>query len=149
MDNKGTDSKEGCSDWCIVEAECSDLSDLDETLDKLFEEGTDSDISDLIDDGDTVQGNSLELLCQQESEESEQQLSYLKRKYLSPIAVAQPLSRSAVRARRAPTCRLARRRGGWGRCRPVRREPRAGGRPRRRSCGQARRRRPATRPVVP
>lgn len=89
MDNKGTDSKEGCSDWCIIEAECSDLSDLDETLDKLFEEGTDSDISDLIDDGDTVQGNSLELLCQQESEESEQQLSYLKRKYLSPKAIQQ------------------------------------------------------------
>ena len=68
-DNKGTkfDPKEGCSQWCILEAECSDNS-LDGDLEKLFEEGTDTEISDLIDDEDIIQGNSRELLCQQESE---------------------------------------------------------------------------------
>ena len=67
-DDKGTyDPKEGCSDWFVLEAECSDAS-LDGDLEKLFEEGTDTDISDLIDNEDTVQGNSRELLCQQESE---------------------------------------------------------------------------------
>ena len=71
-DNKGTkfDPKEGCSQWCILEAECSDNS-LDGDLEKLFEESTDTEISDLIDDEDIIQGNSRELLCQQESEESE------------------------------------------------------------------------------
>ena len=89
-DNKGTklDPKECCSAWLSLEAECSDSS-LDGDLEKLFDEGTDSDISDLIDDGDAVQGNSRELFCQQESEESEQQTQLLKRKYISPQAVLQ------------------------------------------------------------
>ena len=89
-DNKGTkfDPKEGCSQWCILEAECSDNS-LDGDLEKLFEEGTDTEISDLIDDEDIIQGNSRELLCQQESEESEQQIQLLKRKYLSSQEVLQ------------------------------------------------------------
>ena len=89
-DDKGTklDAKEGCSDWFLVEAECSDNS-LDGDLEKLFEEGTDSDISDLIDDEDAIQGNSRELFCQQESEESELQTQLLKRKYLSPKEVLQ------------------------------------------------------------
>ena len=83
-DHKGIDAKEGCSDWFLVEAECSDTSDLENDLENLFNEGADSDISDLIDDGDIEQGNSRELLCQQEAEESEQQTQLLKRKYLSP-----------------------------------------------------------------
>lgn len=89
-DDKGTkyDPKEGCSDWFVLEAECSDTS-LDGDLEKLFEEGTDTDISDLIDNEDTIQGNSRELLCQQESEESEQQIHWLKRKYISSQEVLQ------------------------------------------------------------
>lgn len=89
-DDKGTkyDAKEGCSEWFSLEAECSDSS-LDGDLERLFDEGTDSDISDLIDDGDAIQGNSRELFCQQESEESEQQTQLLKRKYISPSAVSQ------------------------------------------------------------
>ena len=90
-DDKGTDGpKEGCSSWCLLEAACSDDSDLDDSLEKLFEDGAESDISDLINDDDNAaQGNSRELLCQQESEECEQQIQYLKRKYLSPEAVQQ------------------------------------------------------------
>ena len=89
-DTKGTkfDPKEGCSDWFVLEAECSDNS-LDGDLEKLFEEGNDTDISDLIDDEDTVQGNSRELLCQQQSEESEQQIHLLKRKYFSSQEILQ------------------------------------------------------------
>ena len=89
-DDKGTkfDLKEGCSEWLCLEAECSDSS-LDGDLERLFDEGTDSDISDLIDDGDAIQGNSRELYCQQESEESELQTQLLKRKYISPKAVQQ------------------------------------------------------------
>lgn len=89
-DDKGTiyDPKEGCSEWLCLEAECSDTS-LDGDLERLFDEGTDSDISDLIDDGDAIQGNSRELFCQQESEESELQTQLLKRKYISPKAVQQ------------------------------------------------------------
>lgn len=89
-DDKGTkyDAKEGCSEWLSLEAECSDSS-LDGDLEKLFDEGTDSDNSDFIDDGDAIQGNSRELFCQQECEESEQQTQLLKRKYISPTAVLQ------------------------------------------------------------
>jgi hypothetical protein len=89
-DEKGTnyDPKEGCSEWFDLEAECSDAS-LDGDLEKLFEENTDTDISDLIDNEDTIQGNSRELLCQQESEESEQQIHWLKRKYISSQEVLQ------------------------------------------------------------
>ena len=70
-DNRGTDPKEGCSNWFELEADCSDL---DDDLEKLFDEGTNSDISDLIDDGDavdnaSVQGISRDLFRQQESEE--------------------------------------------------------------------------------
>lgn len=84
--NKGTDNAiEGCSSWCILEAECSDIeNDLETLIEK-----SDSDLSDLIDDGDLEQGNSRELFQQQESEDSEEQLQKLKRKYLSPQAVAQ------------------------------------------------------------
>ena len=53
-DNKGTDAGAGCSDWFLVEADCSDTSDLENDLEKLFNEETDSDISDLIDDGESI-----------------------------------------------------------------------------------------------
>lgn len=86
--NKGTnDAKEGCSDWFILEADCSDIEN---DFEILFNRDTDSDVSNLIDDdGDLEQGNSRELFQQQESEDSEEQLQKLKRKYLSPKAVAQ------------------------------------------------------------
>ena len=85
-DPKGSTSKEGLEDWCIVEAECSDVEN---DLEELFDRDTDSDISELLDDNDLEQGNSRELFHQQESKESEEQLQKLKRKYLSPKAVAQ------------------------------------------------------------
>ena len=84
-DSKGSTSKEGLSEWCILEAECSDV---DNDFEQLFERDTDSDISDLLDDCDLDQGNSLELFHQQECEQSEEQLQKLKRKYLSPKAKA-------------------------------------------------------------
>ena len=89
MADKGTDPKEGCSDWFLVEADCSDI---DDEFEKLFDKDTDSDISDLLDDGDlgdSEVGNPQELLCLQEREESDLQLQQLKRKYLSPKAVLQ------------------------------------------------------------
>ena len=85
-ESKGSTSKEGFDDWCILEAECSDVEN---DLEKLFDEDTDSDISDLLDDNDLEQGNSRELFHQQECQESEEHLQKLKRKYLSPKAVAQ------------------------------------------------------------
>lgn len=83
---KGSTSKEGFGDWCLLEADCSDVEN---DLGQLFERDTDSDISDLLDDTELEQGNSLELFHQQECEQSEEQLQKLKRKYLSPKAVAQ------------------------------------------------------------
>ena len=89
-DNKGTkNAKEGCSKWFIMEAACSDI---ETDLEKLFEDSTDSDISDLIDDENVEQGNSRELFQQQESQNSEEQLQKLKRKYLSPKAAVAQLS---------------------------------------------------------
>ena len=85
-DPKGSTSKEGFGDWCILEADCSDIEN---DMEQLFERDTDSDISDLIDDCDLEQGNSLELFHQQECKQSEEQLQKLKRKCLSPKAVAQ------------------------------------------------------------
>lgn len=87
-DDKGTDPKEGCSEWFLDnEADCSDLEN---DLEQLFDEGPQSNISELIDDDtDVEQGNSRELLRQQEFEESAEQVQKLKRKYFSPKAVQQ------------------------------------------------------------
>ena len=90
-DNRGTDPKEGCSEWFSLEAECSDL---DDDLEQLLEE-TNSNISELIDDGDVVdnahvQGLSRDLFRQQENEENEQQIQDLKRKYISPLQQLSP-----------------------------------------------------------
>lgn len=77
-DNKGTDSVE--STWYIVrEAECIDSID---TLDDLFEESTNgSVVSNLINDDEVDQGNSLALYNLQESEECNNAILALKRKY--------------------------------------------------------------------
>lgn len=85
-DNKGS-GPEGLSDWCLLEAECSDIEN---DLERLYEQNADSDVSDLLnDDEDLEQGNSRELFQQQELEDSETLLQSLKRKYISPRAVLQ------------------------------------------------------------
>ncbi|CAA52581.1 E1 protein [Human papillomavirus type 49] len=87
-DDKGTDPKEGCSEWFIDnEADCSDLEN---DLEQLFDESPKSNISNLLNDEEDVeQGNSRDLLRQQEFEESAEQVQKLKRKYFSPKAVQQ------------------------------------------------------------
>ena len=87
-EDRGIDPIEGCSGWFIDdEAECSDLEN---ELEKLFdEEASETDLSDFLDDGETEQGNSRDLFHQQESAECEEQVQFLKRKYLSPKAVQQ------------------------------------------------------------
>ncbi|ANG08953.1 E1 [Human papillomavirus 186] len=88
MADKGINSPnslEGYSGWYIVsEAECDeDLTDL-ESFEKLFDESDGSDISNLIDNNDEPdQGNSLALLNKQLLEECSQQITELKRKYIS------------------------------------------------------------------
>nr|UXR08077.1 MAG: E1 protein [Varecia variegata papillomavirus 2] len=85
-DDKGTEcseSLEGCSEWFLdAEAECEDGLD---SLERLFEDSTDgSIISDLIDDGECNQGNTLALFNKQLLQDNEQHVGELKRKYLSP-----------------------------------------------------------------
>lgn len=83
--DKGTDDEiPGCSDWFIIDqAECEDILTPDDYED-LFDKSQDgSFISDLVDDSSQVQGNSLALLHEQLSQESEAQLVHLKRKYLN------------------------------------------------------------------
>lgn len=80
--NKGIDSLENISsDWFIVhEADCVD--DNFNTLDELFEESTSgSNISNLIDDDEVDQGNSLALFNTQLTEECNRTLLELKRRY--------------------------------------------------------------------
>ncbi|ABM67067.1 E1 [Macaca fascicularis papillomavirus 1] len=87
-DDKGSDKHFDENDnWCLLEADCSDIEN--DELDNLFDRDTDSDISDLVDNADLEQGNSRELLHQQQCNDSELQVQKLKRKYLSPKAVAQ------------------------------------------------------------
>lgn len=83
--SKGTENilnnLECSSDWFLVrEADCvDDINDIEE----LFDESTDeSEVSNLIDDGDTVdEGNPLALFNKQLSEDCEKAISDLKRKY--------------------------------------------------------------------
>lgn len=85
-DNKGSET-DGLHEWCLLEADCSDIEN---DLETLLEQNSDSDVSDLIsNDGDLEQGNSRELFQQQELEESNALLQSLKRKYISPKAVLQ------------------------------------------------------------
>ncbi|ATQ38604.1 E1 [Gammapapillomavirus 25] len=84
---KGTDmcALEGTSQWYIFsEAEC--MGSLD-TLEELFDKSSDSDVSNLIDDMDeSEQGNSLALYNQQVTEDSNNAIAQLKRKYTkSPL----------------------------------------------------------------
>ncbi|CAA50166.1 hypothetical protein HpV63gp3 [Human papillomavirus type 63] len=84
MTDRGTNN----DDWYIVdEAECrdddeSELEDLEDTYNSLFNR-SESDISDLLDDTQQSQGNSLELFHLQEHLQNEQDLNTLKRKYLN------------------------------------------------------------------
>lgn len=83
--NKGIDSFENISgDWFIVEeADCVDNihSNLN-VLDELFEESTNgSNISNLIDDDEVDQGNSLALYNTQLTDEHNRTILELKRKY--------------------------------------------------------------------
>lgn len=78
---KGTDSDplEGNSEWFLVrEAECSDLEN-EEAFEELFEGST---VSDLLDDSEQVQGDSLQLFQHLEQTESERELAVLKRKLI-------------------------------------------------------------------
>lgn len=79
---KKSDSLDNINEWCfITEADCVDGVD---TLSELFEADTDSDISNLIDDLDTVnQGNSLALYNEQVTEECETAIADLKRKFIA------------------------------------------------------------------
>lgn len=75
------DALEGGSEWYIVsQAECS----LD-TLEDLFEKSTDSvsEISNLIDDDEVDQGNSLSLFNELLAEDSNRAVADLKRKFTS------------------------------------------------------------------
>nr|AYA94154.1 MAG: E1 protein [Human papillomavirus] len=79
---ENTDSLENLSDWCfITEAECVDSVD---TLSELFDAETESDISNLIDDIEPgSQGNSLALFNEQVTEECNNAISELKRKFIA------------------------------------------------------------------
>ncbi|UBK24601.1 E1 [Eptesicus regulus papillomavirus] len=91
-DNKGTDNPlEGCSSWYIVsEAECEDL---DDSLERLFDnvsENEGSDICDLVDNATVEQGNSLELFQAQQAAEDCLLVDDLKRKYNRQVADLSP-----------------------------------------------------------
>ena len=80
--NKGIDSLENISaEWFIVDqADC--LDDNINTIDELFEESTDgSVISNLIDDDEVDQGNSLAFFNTQLTDECNRTILELKRKY--------------------------------------------------------------------
>lgn len=87
------DALEGGSDWYMVsQAECS----LD-TLEDLFENSTDSvsEISNLIDDDEVDQGNSLSLFNELLTEDSNRAIADLKRKFTcSPPEAVESLSPS-------------------------------------------------------
>nr|AYA94482.1 MAG: E1 protein [Human papillomavirus] len=83
--NKGTETLENNenSEWFIVhEADCVD--DSLNVLDELFEESTsDSVVSNLIDDDQVDQGNSLALFNSQITDDCNNAILYLKRKYIA------------------------------------------------------------------
>lgn len=89
--DKGTDIPlEGASSWFINEAECLDSL---ESFEELFENSTDgSDISNLLDDADCSQGNSLALFNKKLTEDSDCIITALKRKYTSPEQSVSDLS---------------------------------------------------------
>lgn len=84
---KGTennDSLENINDWYFVtEAECVDCVDSVDSLSEIFDADTDSNVSNLIDDLEPVsQGNSLALFNSQVTEDCNNAISELKRKYI-------------------------------------------------------------------
>lgn len=83
--NKGTEfAIETSSEWFIKEAEC--INSL-ESLEELFEESTDeSEVSNLIDDTDCCQGNSLALFNKQLTEDCNSAVAELKRKFTASPA---------------------------------------------------------------
>lgn len=109
---KGTDSfdsMEGTSDWYILrEVEC--VEDIN-TLDNLFEDSTDGSIvSNLIEDVDVDQGNSLELYNKQVAEECETAILSLKRKYIrTPEQAASELSSQSAAVSKSPKRQAKRR----------------------------------------
>lgn len=93
--SKGTktnDSLDKISDWCLLEAECVDSVD---TLSELFEGDTASNISNLIEDLDVDEGNSLALYNSQVTDECNRSIAELKRKFIaSPVRSVADLSPS-------------------------------------------------------
>ena len=83
--NKGTEfAIETSTEWFIKEAEC--INSL-ESLEELFEESTDeSEVSNLIDDTDCCQGNSLALFNKQLTEDCNSAVAELKRKFTASPA---------------------------------------------------------------
>lgn len=77
---KGTEfSVDQNNEWFIKEAEC--INSLD-TLEELFDDSTDeSEVSNLIDDTDYCQGNSLALFNKQVTEDCNSAITELKRKF--------------------------------------------------------------------
>ncbi|AFQ52494.1 putative E1 protein [Canis familiaris papillomavirus 13] len=85
-DTDGGNNSEPDGGWYVVrEAECEE-SDDEEDLEKLFDDSTDGDLSDLIDDGEVVEADCChaELLNAQLAEDDRCRLSVLKRKYTTP-----------------------------------------------------------------
>ena len=77
--NKGTDLNISGNEWFITEAGCIDSL---ESIDELFEGSTDgSDVSNLIDEIDCSQGNSLALFNEHETEDHNSAILDLKRKF--------------------------------------------------------------------
>lgn len=77
--NKGTSFTLSGNEWFVTEAECVDSL---ESIDELFEGSTDgSDISNLIDEVDGCQGNSLALFNDQVTEDHNSAILDLKRKF--------------------------------------------------------------------
>lgn len=83
--NKGTEfSIKEHNEWFVQEAEC--INSLD-SLEELFEESTDeSEVSNLIDDTDCSQGNSLALFNKQVTEDCNSAITELKRKFTTSPA---------------------------------------------------------------
>ena len=108
-DDKGTNfALEGSSHWFIDEAECIDSL---ESIEDLFEGSTNgSDISNLIDDVDCSQGNSLALFNKKLTEDSNYAITALKRKYVtSPQQVLSDLSPRLEAIRISPQKNIKRR----------------------------------------
>nr|AYD41504.1 MAG: E1 protein [Human papillomavirus] len=107
--DKGTKfALEGASHWFIEEAECLDSL---ESIEDLFEGSTDgSDISNLLDDAECNQGNSLALFNEKVTEDCNYAITALKRKYVrSPEQSISELSPRLEAIRISPQKNIKRR----------------------------------------